>query len=146
VTRRDPTEQVLDELSRLIRQLSRLSGGPDDGPPLTATQRLALFELVDQGPLRLNDLAARMGASTPTASRAVDALDDLGLVDRKPDPDDRRALQLDLTPEGRRSVEERKARVLEAFRPAVATLPGADRERLAVLLARLADELARPAG
>ena len=146
MTRRDPTEQVLDELSRLIRQLSRLSGGPDDGPPLTATQRLALFELVDQGPLRLNDLAARMGASAPTASRAVDALDDLGLVDRKPDPDDRRALQLDLTPEGRRSVEERKARVLEAFRPAVATLPGADRERLAVLLARLADELARPAG
>jgi DNA-binding MarR family transcriptional regulator len=146
VTRRDPTEQVLDELSRLIRQLSRLSGGPDDGPPLTATQRLALFELVDQGPLRLNDLAARMGASAPTASRAVDALDDLGLVDRKPDPDDRRALQLDLTPEGRRSVEERKARVLEAFRPAVATLPGAERERLAVLLARLADELAGPAG
>jgi DNA-binding MarR family transcriptional regulator len=146
VTRRDPTEQVLDELSRLIRQLSRLSGGPDDGPPLTATQRLALFELVDQGPLRLNDLAARMGASAPTASRAVDALDDLGLVDRKPDPDDRRALQLDLTPEGRRSVEERKARVLEAFRPAAATLPGAERERLAVLLARLADELAGPAG
>ena len=146
MTRRDPTEQVLDELSRLIRQLSRLSGGPDDGPPLTATQRLALFELVDQGPLRLNDLAARMGASAPTASRAVDALDDLGLVDRKPDPDDRRALQLDLTPEGRRSVEERKARVLEAFRPAVATLPGAERERLAVLLARLADELAGPAG
>jgi DNA-binding MarR family transcriptional regulator len=146
VTRHDPTEQVLDELSRLIRQLSRLSGGPDDGPPLTATQRLALFELVDQGPLRLNDLAARMGASAPTASRAVDALDDLGLVDRKPDPDDRRALQLDLTPEGRRSVEERKARVLEAFRPAVATLPGAERERLAVLLARLADELAGPAG
>ena len=53
---------------------------------MTATQRLALFELVDQGPLRLNDLAVRMGTSAPTASRAVDALDELGLVDRKPDP------------------------------------------------------------
>jgi len=142
VTRADSSTRILDELSRLIRQLSRLSGGPDEGPPLTATQRLALFELVDQGPLRLNDLALRMGTSAPTASRAVDALDELGLVDRKPDPDDRRALQLDLTPEGRRSVEERKARVLEAFRPAVDQLPAADRELLAALLARLADELA----
>jgi DNA-binding MarR family transcriptional regulator len=141
VGRRDPSAQILDELSRLIRQLSRLSGGPDEGPPLTATQRLALFELVDQGPLRLNDLAARMGTSAPTASRAVDALDELGLVDRQPDPEDRRALQLDLTPEGRRSVEERKARVLEAFRPAVSALPAQERERLAVLLARLSDEL-----
>ena len=142
MTRSDPSTRILDELSRLIRQLSRLSGGPDEGPPLTATQRLALFELVDQGPLRLNDLALRMGTSAPTASRAVDVLDELGLVDRKPDPGDRRALQLDLTPEGRRSVEERKARVLEAFRPAVAELAAADRERLAALLARLADELA----
>jgi DNA-binding MarR family transcriptional regulator len=142
MTRSDPSTRILDELSRLIRQLSRLSGGPDEGPPLTATQRLALFELVDQGPLRLNDLAVRMGTSAPTASRAVDALDELGLVDRKADPEDRRALQLDLTPEGRRSVEERKARVLEAVRPAVAELPAADREQLARLLARLADELA----
>jgi DNA-binding MarR family transcriptional regulator len=133
--------RILDELSRLVRQLSRLSGGPEEGPPLTATQRLALFELVDQGPVRLNDLDARMGASAPTASRAVDALDELGLVDRKPDPADRRALQLDLTPEGRRSVEERKARVLEAVRPAVAKLTAAEREQLASLLARLADEL-----
>src|SRR3954447_2419374 len=122
MTRRDPSTQILDELSRLIRQLSRLSGGPDEGPSLTATQRLALFELVDQGPVRLNDLAARMGASAPTASRAVDALDELGLVDRTPPPADRPPLQLDRPPGGRRSVEERKARVLEAVRPAVAKL------------------------
>jgi len=97
-----------------------------------------LVDLIEEG----YDLAVRMGTSAPTASRAVDALDELGLVDRKPDPGDRRALQLDLTPEGRRSVEERKARVLEAFRPAVGELPAADREQLAALLARLADELA----
>jgi DNA-binding MarR family transcriptional regulator len=141
MTKPDPSARILDELSRLIRQLSRLSGGPDEGPALTATQRLALFELVDQGPLRLNDLALRMGTSAPTASRAVDALDELGLVDRKADPGDRRALQLDLTPEGRRQVEERKSRVLLAFRPAAGELPAAEREQLATLLARLADEL-----
>jgi DNA-binding MarR family transcriptional regulator len=141
VTKTDPGERILEELSRLIRQLSRISGGPDDGPAMTATQRLALFELVDSGPLRLNDLAQRMGTSAPTASRAVDALDELGFVERRPDATDRRAITIELTDDGRRSVEERKARVYAAFRPAAAALSPADREQLAELLARLAAQL-----
>ena len=141
MTKTDPGERILEELGRLIRQLSRISGGPDDGPAMTATQRLALFELVDSGPLRLNDLAQRIGTSAPTASRAVDALDELGLVERHPDPTDRRAITIELTDDGRRSVEERKARVYAAFRPAAAALSPADREQLAELLARLAAQL-----
>ena len=141
MTNTDPGQRILEELSRLIRQLSRISGGPDDGPAMTATQRLALFDLVDSGPLRLNDLAQRMGTSAPTASRAVDALDELGLVERHPDPTDRRAITIELTDNGRRSVEERKARVYAAFRPAAAALSPADREKLAELLARLTAEL-----
>ena len=50
---------------------------------MTATQRIALVELGEEGPLRLSDLAKRMGTSTPTASRAVDALEALGLVDAR---------------------------------------------------------------
>jgi DNA-binding MarR family transcriptional regulator len=134
-------ERILDELSRLIRQLSRISGGLDDGPAMTARQRLALFELVESGPLRLIDLAQRMGTSAPTASRAVDALAELGLVERDPDPTDRRAITIELTAEGRQSVEERKARVYAAFRPAAAALSPADREQLVELLARLAANL-----
>jgi DNA-binding MarR family transcriptional regulator len=141
VTKTDPGERILEELGRLIRQLSRIGSGPDDGPAMTATQRLALFDLVDSGPLRLNDLAQRMGTSAPTASRAVDALDELGLVERHPDPTDRRAITIELTDDGRRSVEERKARVYAAFRPAAAVLSPADREQLAELLARLAAQL-----
>jgi len=141
VAKADPGKRILEELSRLIRQLSRISGGPDDGPAMTATQRLALFDLVEGGPLRLNDLAQRMGTSAPTASRAVDALDELGLVERHPDPTDRRAITIELTDNGRRSVEERKARVYAAFRPAAAALSPAEREQLAELLARLAAEL-----
>jgi DNA-binding MarR family transcriptional regulator len=137
----DPTMLVLEELGRVIRHLTRISGGPDDGPAMTATQRLALFELLDDGPMRLNDLAARMGTSAPTASRAVDALVEASLVERLTDPNDRRALHIELTAEGRDRVERRKARVAEALRPAAAGMPAADRRQLAALLARLADEL-----
>ena len=114
-----------------------MTAGADDGPAMTATQRIALIEIADAGPLRLNDLAARIGTSAPTASRTVDILDDLGLVARETDPADRRAVRIELTPAGRRLVDERKARASAAFEPAVGALTGPDREQLLDLLARM---------
>ena len=127
------------DLSRLIRKLSRATGGPTDSPPMTATQRLALFELGDGGPLRLSDLADRMGLSPPTASRSVDALYELGLVERVPDPDDRRALRIDLTGAGKKLLAERKAKAQAAFAPAVAALSASERATLSRLLHRMTE-------
>jgi DNA-binding MarR family transcriptional regulator len=141
--RPDPSVRVLDQLGRVIRHLTRLSGGPDEGPALTSTQRLALFELLEDGPMRLSDLAGRMGLSAPTASRAVDALAEADLVERLTDPVDRRALRIELTAAGRARVDLRKAQVGEAFRPAAAGMPVDEREQLAALLERLADELSK---
>jgi DNA-binding MarR family transcriptional regulator len=138
---KSPPVRILDELGQVIRALTRITGGPDDALPLTGTQRLALFELSEAGPTRLNDLAGRMGASAPTASRAIEALVEVGLVQRSPDEHDRRALHLELTEVGRARAAERKERVLEAFRPAVAAMPAADQRQLASLLARLAAAL-----
>jgi len=134
-------ELVLRELGHLIRQLTRLVGGADDGPPMTATQRIALVELGDDGPLRLNDLAKRMGTSTPTASRSVDALEALGLVTRAPESSDRRALSIDVSPRGRDLLDERLRRAATAFAPAAATLSAADRRELVALLRRMTDAL-----
>lgn len=137
----DGGTRILDELGALIRQLTRITGGPEDLPSLTATQRLALFELGTDGPLRLVDLASRLGITAPTASRAVDALVELELVERLPDPEDRRALRIDLTVKGRRRYRERHARVTAAFAPAVTSLGEEEQEQLVSLLARLTAEL-----
>jgi len=134
-------ELVLRELGHLIRQLTRLVGGADDGPPMTASQRIALVELGDDGPLRLTDLARRMGTSTPTASRSVDALEALGLVTRAPESSDRRALSIDVSPRGRDLLDERLRRAATAFAPAAATLSAADRRELVALLRRMTDAL-----
>jgi DNA-binding MarR family transcriptional regulator len=106
---------------------------------MTATQRIALFELGDGGSLRLNDLADRMGVSPPTASRSVDALHEFGLVERVPDPSDRRALRIDLTPAGNKLLAERKAKAEAAFAPAVAALSASERETLSQLLRRMTE-------
>jgi DNA-binding MarR family transcriptional regulator len=135
------TAAILEQLGRLLRQLTRNTGGADDGPALTATQRIALIEIGEAAPLRLNDLAARIGTSAPTASRAVDLLDELGLVARATDADDRRAVRIELTSVGRQLVDERRRRATAAFAPAVAALPAADREQLLRLLVRMTDAL-----
>src|SRR3954454_14219652 len=135
------TAAILEQLGRLLRQLTRITGGADDGPAMTATQRIALVELADCGPLRLNDLAARIGTSAPTASRATDALEELGLAARAPDSEDRRALRIALTQAGHALVAERKARASAAFAPAIAALPEAERAQLLQLLARMTDAL-----
>jgi DNA-binding MarR family transcriptional regulator len=106
---------------------------------MTATQRVALFELGDGGSLRLNDLADRMGVSAPTASRSVDALHELGLVERVHDARDRRALRIDLTPAGKELLAEKKAKAETAFAPAVAALSAAERETLSKLLRRMTE-------
>jgi DNA-binding MarR family transcriptional regulator len=137
----DDTRKILEGISAVTRQLARASGGPDEGPPMTSTQRLALFETAVGGPLRLSDLAERMGITAPTASRAVDGLVELGLLERLPDPADRRAVSIDVTAPGRARVEERMALAAAALEPAVAALSAQDRARLAALLARLADAL-----
>ena len=131
------TTVILDQLGKLLRMLTSMTGGADDGPAMTATQRISLIEIADAGPLRLNDLATRIGTSAPTASRTVDTLDDLGLVARETDPADRRAVRIELTPAGRRLVDERKARAAAAFEPAVGALTGPDRKQLLDLLSRM---------
>jgi DNA-binding MarR family transcriptional regulator len=134
-------ELLLRELGQLIRQLTRLVGGADDGPPMTATQRIALVELGDEGPLRLNDLARRMGTSTPTASRTVDALEALGLVTRAPESSDRRALSIDVSVRGRDLLDERLRRAAQAFEPAAVTLSATERDAFVALLRRMTDAL-----
>jgi DNA-binding MarR family transcriptional regulator len=139
--RDDETTRILLDLSRLLRNLTRLVGGADDGPAMTATQRIALVELGDGGSMRLSELATRMGVSAPTASRSVEALHELGLAERVPDPTDRRAVKIDLTPAGRELLAERHAKAQAAFEPAVASLSAAERKQLSTLLHRMTDTL-----
>jgi DNA-binding MarR family transcriptional regulator len=140
----DETAQVLRDLSRLLRNLTRLVGGADDdAPPMTATARIALVELGDGGPFRLNDLAARMGVSAPTASRSVDALYELELVERVVDPADRRAVRIELSKAGQALLDRRTERARVAFEPAVAALSNADRKQFSQLLHRMTEALTK---
>jgi DNA-binding MarR family transcriptional regulator len=68
--------------------------------------------------LRVTTLADLLGVDAPTVTRKVQQLEHEGYVARRPDPDDRRATRIALSPAGRRTLE----RVLDARRTWIASL------------------------
>ncbi|MBO1755086.1 MarR family winged helix-turn-helix transcriptional regulator [Allobranchiibius sp. CTAmp26] len=95
--------------------------------------------------LRLSDLAAQLGIAPRSATDVVDALEEHGLVERRPSEHDRRAVDLRLTPAGRalrRTLERARATVSDRH---FASLTDAERATLARLL-RSALEASDPAG
>ena len=96
-----------------------------------------LSYLRDHGPARPSDLAGFVGVGKATISRQVKVLEDLGLIERLPDPADRRAHRLALTAEGTRRLDAVRSARLEHFHRRLSTWPEEDVRMLATLLARL---------
>lgn len=102
----DESLQLSRELRPMLPRLYHLSRRRIPGWDLTTSQSSAMSTLVDRGPLRMSELAALEGVQLPSATSVVNGLVKLGLVERRADPTDRRAVVIDLTPKGRRQVDE----------------------------------------
>ena len=89
--------------------------------------------------VRLSDLAGALHIAPRSATEVADALQARGLVERTPDPTDRRAVVLRSTDEGRRVQAEVDAARAADTRDLFARLTPADRAELARLLRTLAD-------
>ena len=70
----------------------------------------ALGTVVDVGPVRLGDLAHRLGVVPASLSRTVATLEAAALVERTVDSEDRRSSFVSATAAGARLVNERRAR------------------------------------
>ncbi len=102
-------QRVLSKVYSVLRHTGRTSTSGD----LTLAQLSILLTLLDQGPIRMTDLAAHERVRTPTTTVAIRRLEKLGLVKRSRDPSDLRAVLVDITPEGlaqhRESLASRQA-------------------------------------
>ena len=100
---RTPTPRLLslayNKTSTAIYERLREKGITDTRP----SHGNVMEHLAFQDGLRLNDLAARAGITPQSMGQFVDELEDLGYVERRPDPDDRRAKRIHLTRKGKRS-------------------------------------------
>lgn len=127
----------------MLPRLYHLSRQRIPGWDLTTSQSSVMTTLVHRGPLRMGELAALEGVQLPSATSVVNGLVKLGLVERRADPSDRRAVVIDLTGKGRDQVGELIARRNHSFALLLERLPEADRrllEAAAPAIARLLAE------
>jgi DNA-binding MarR family transcriptional regulator len=118
-------EHLADVLGRLLRSLRRVHV-----TPIGASAMSALATVVREGPIRLGDLADREGVTPATLSRIVTVLDREGYVERRTDPDDRRAAFLLATDLGRATIAELLAVRGAALVNRMAQLSAAERAAL----------------
>ncbi|MET3370828.1 MarR family transcriptional regulator [Arthrobacter sp. M2012083] len=71
---------------------------------LTAAQ-LSLLSMISDGGLRVGDVAKNLGIKVPSATEQIIKLERAGLVTRKQDPDDSRAVQVVITKAGTAAVD-----------------------------------------
>ncbi|WP_167108065.1 MarR family winged helix-turn-helix transcriptional regulator [Mycobacterium sp. DL592] len=142
--------QVTDLSGDLQRVLSKLFSVLRRGDPrtpnsgdLTLAQLSILLTLLETGPIRMTELAARERVRTPTTTVAIRRLEKLGVVKRSRDPSDLRAVLVEVTPEGlvqhREALAHRRAHLASLL----ARLSDEERETLAKALApleRIADQ------
>ncbi|MFM9034442.1 MAG: MarR family winged helix-turn-helix transcriptional regulator [Mycobacterium sp.] len=93
-------------LARLVTVVRRGDPNRASQPDLTMAQISILLTLLDSGPIRMTDLAARERVRTPTTTVAIRRLENLGLVKRSRDPSDMRAVLVEVTPDGQVQYQE----------------------------------------
>ena len=132
---------LVTDLSRLIRaELDRRI--TDAGLGLTPGEGRTLAHAARAGLVRQNALAERMGVEAMTVSTYIDRLEAKGLVERVPDPDDRRAKLVRLTEAASETLGGVNAAAASIRSDASASMDPADWTALLRLLRQARDNLA----
>jgi DNA-binding MarR family transcriptional regulator len=141
-TRTPPVSEVAGHLRLVVSRTARRLR-QEAGADLSPSQISALAAIDRHGPLTPSELAAHERVQRPTATRVLARLEELGLIERAPDPTDRRSSLISVSAGGRALLRRQRARQdqflarrLAALTPEeVATL-----DRASAILERLLDE------
>ncbi len=113
-------------------------------PQISGSAISALDRLVIEGPLRVSDLAAREAMTQPGVTMLINRLAEAGYAERLPDPTDRRAALVRITPAGRTVLADRHAARAQVLRRRLAELDDTDRELLIAALPAIERLVAAP--
>jgi DNA-binding MarR family transcriptional regulator len=124
-------ELDLDELTTAIEDFNTIFIRLPSVRRLNFSALSVLHTLARKGPLRLTELTATEQLKQPALTSLVAKLEQDGLVSRRPDPRDGRAVLLSLTREGKQVVRSRHADRIANLSRLVDQLNDEEREVLA---------------
>lgn len=105
---------------------------------LTARELSVLMAVAGLRSASQQEVAHALGVDRTTMVTFVDLLEGKGLVQRRPDPSDRRRNVIEVTAQGERTLEQARKASDEAERALLAPLGKADQQRLREALAAIA--------
>lgn len=131
---------MLAQVSRLMRRSFdvRVRTIGVTRPQWQVLTLLRLHEGINQG-----GLADLLEVEPITLGRMIDRLQDASLVERRPDPADRRAWRLHLTDKGNGLLDELRPHALETYEQALEGIDPAERDALMATLGRIRANLSR---
>ncbi len=134
-------ERLSDLLIEFYEKLSSWEQAVVRDTPITLPHMHTLEILGQQSPLRMKELAAKMGVTTGTLTVNVDRLEKQGLVARIPHETDRRSILVALTPAGEELFREHHDHHLHLTRELQAALSPEETAQFASILAKLTQAL-----
>jgi DNA-binding MarR family transcriptional regulator len=118
---RDPLIHLAEKAARLL-SVDLVRAAREAGHSEIRLAHNAVFSTLYGEAARTSDMAARAGITKQSMGEVVRELADLGILEVRPDPDDRRAKLvtytdrgIDVTVDGRRYLEQLEERFVEQF-------------------------------
>lgn len=129
-------------ITRTARRLRQESMGQEEEGILTPTMLAALATVARCGPITPSEVAKVEAVKRPTATRVLARLEELGLIERTPDPTDGRSSLVAATERGRDYLARSRSRKDALLAKSMAELPADDiavLERASLILERMLD-------
>jgi DNA-binding MarR family transcriptional regulator len=138
------SERPVDTAARLRLVLLRLARAlRHQGSTVLSPSQVSALSSVDEfGPLRISALATLESVGAPVATRVVASLEELDLLTRTEDPDDKRASLVELSEHGRTVLNTLVSERTIGMRARLERLTPAERARVEAALPAL-EKLAR---
>jgi DNA-binding MarR family transcriptional regulator len=130
-------EQVGEQYLAVHHRMHRAVNDQMSKCGLSMARTKVLMRLREQGPTRQSVLAADLGLSPHSITDIVDALERLGLAERRPDATDRRAKLVAITDAGESSLDVARSTRERLFRRIFGALDEEDRATFLRLLDNL---------
>lgn len=119
--------QILEVVPLVMRTVSAEMRQTD---PFVVTAHFRLLWLLKHHPHTLSELAERQAVSLPTMSNSVTILEERGWASRKRSEEDRRKLMIEITPAGRRVLEQVHEQMARRVAEIIGSLDDEEREAI----------------
>ncbi|MCW2541478.1 MAG: MarR family transcriptional regulator [Frankiales bacterium] len=129
---------------QLYRRLHRLVDEAMSATGISLSRSKVLTALAEHGPMNQSTLAGRLGFAPRSVTDTVDSLQRDGFAGRTPDPADRRAWIVGITPAGSIAQQNAQATKHKIFEQIFGALDGPARATLVALLSTVERSLEAP--